>query len=105
MIEEITVGDDSSKASHWASKSCRMASPAEGGTGGPQPSRNVRMRGSASGSLCGAGLGIHKFTGRGPELADLNSATQSPIPTGEVISAPKAPMPPAFATAIDRLAG
>ena len=106
MIEETAVGASSRNVSHCASKSGGIVSPADGGTGGPHASRNLLICISAPGSLRGRGSVIQTFNRNGPLLLlALNSSTQDRISAGGERSAPIAPIPPAFATAIDRLAG
>src|SRR4029077_324108 len=71
----------------------------------PHAARNALMRASAAGSRAGAGSGIHVLSWSGPLLLDLNSSTQGRIASGALISAPRAPMLPALANAIERVTG
>ncbi len=63
------------------------------------------MAASAAGSRLGDGSGIQVFIWNGPLLLDLNSCTHAWIAGGSLINAPSAPMLPALASAIDRVAG
>ena len=54
MIEDTMDGATSSNASHCAAKSGGVASPAVGGTSGPQAARSSRTRASCAGSRRGA---------------------------------------------------
>jgi hypothetical protein len=63
------------------------------------------MRASASASRWGLGSGIQRLSWKGPLLPARNSFTQARMPSGLVMSAPIAPIPPALATAMDRLTG
>src|SRR5579859_330549 len=105
MIEETAVGLSSRKTSHCARKFGGTPSPAVAGTAGPQEARNARMRASAAASREGAGSGIQVLSWRGPLLFDLNSSIHARIASGSLMSAPRAPMLPALATAMERLAG
>src|SRR5579872_2755564 len=100
MIDETTGGAAARNASHWRSKSGGLASPASGGTGGPQPARNRRTRSSAAASRTGGGSGIQRFIWNDPLLPPRNSADQAAMASGELTSPPNPPMPPAFATAM-----
>src|SRR3712207_8749181 len=53
----------------------------------------------------GLGSGIQVLSWKGPLLPERNSFTQARMPGGLVTSAPIAPIPPALATAMERLAG
>lgn len=105
MMEDTAVGATSSNVSHCASKSGGTVSPADAGTVGPHDSRNFLIRSSVAGSRIGLGSGIHRFIWKGPLLLDRNSCTYERIPAGGVSRAPVAPIPPVFATAMERLAG
>jgi hypothetical protein len=105
MIEETAVGFSSRNASHCARKSGGAASPAVGGTFGPQSPRNSRMRDSPGASRSGSGSGIQVLSCSGPLLLDRNSCTHVRIASGALISAPRAPMLPALAKAMERLTG
>ena len=105
MIDETTRGAASRTASHCALKSGSATSPASGGTAGPHEARNARRRASASASRRGGGSGIQLLICSGPFDCALKAPTHSAMPDGGVTSAPSAPMPPALATATDRLTG
>jgi len=105
MIDDTTCGPAASSASHCAAKSSSAASPASAGTGGPHFPRNSRSSRSWPRSRTGGGSGIHRLIWNPPLLWPRNSRTQSAIPSGDVVSAPSPPMPPAFATALASLAG
>src|SRR3954467_7922955 len=101
MTDEITGGAAAKSASHWAAKSGGVASPASGGTGGPHWARKSRTRVSCAGSRRGGGSGIHRLSWTGLLLPARNSSIQAAIPSGVCSSSPAAPMPPAWATAIE----
>ena len=63
------------------------------------------MRASAAASRDGTGSGIQVLICRGPLLWDLNSCTHARIASGLLMRAPRAPMLPALAKAMERLAG
>ena len=105
MMDDTAVGASSRKVSSCASKSGNATFPASAGTAGPQLARKARMRASTCASRRGGGSGIQTLSWNGPRLFDRNSSTQARMPAGGVTSAPIAPMLPALATAIERLAG
>src|SRR5438067_1261136 len=105
MIDETAVGLSSTNTSHCARKSGSVASPAAGGTFGPQSARNARMRASEAAYRSGGGSGIQVLIWSGPLLFDLNSCTQLRIVSSVLISAPRAPMLPALTKATERLTG
>ena len=86
---------------HFSHKVWHETSPAVGGTWGPHVARNARSRASPSTSRGGSGSGSQVLSCNGPRLAVLNSRTHSRMPAGGVMSAPMAPIPPAFATATE----
>ena len=67
-MEEMIGGPASSMASHCAVKSAGVASPASGGTCGPQVPRNARTAASAAASRSGGGSGIHRLSWKAPLL-------------------------------------
>jgi len=105
MIEEMTFGAALSMAWHCASKSGKTASPASGGTGGPQRFRNSRCCSSSLASRFAGGSGIQRLIWNSPWLSLRNSAAQCVISSGFMSKAPHAPSPPALATAMERDGG
>src|SRR5258705_9990028 len=105
MIEETMGGAAASSASHCAAKSCTGASPASGGTSGPQSARKARSFASCCVSRTGGGSGIQRLSCAAPLLDARNSAIQAAMAAGDSISAPHAPRPPAFATAAESEGG
>src|SRR4051794_29407696 len=105
MIEEMIAGATSSSASHCSEKLDGRASPASGGTSGPQLRRNVRTPASSSGSRRGGGSGIQRLIWKAPLLPARNSKAQALMAAGAIRSAPQPPRPPALATAMESEGG
>ena len=101
MTEETIGGAAASKALHCSEKFGGTASPACSGTGGPQELRKFATRASCSLSRLGGGSGIQRLIWKGPLVPARTSLAQALISSGFISSAPQAPSPPAFATAID----
>src|SRR5258708_2664419 len=102
MTEETIGGATASNASHCATNSGGVASPASLGTSGPHLPRNLRTLASCAGLRWGGGSGTHKFKLNRPLLFARTSAAHATISSGCIKSAPHAPKPPALATAIDK---
>ena len=99
------VGPASSMASHCASKSGGIASPASRGTSDPQRPRKARTASSLAVSRCGGGSGIQRLMLKPPLLPARTSAAQDLMAAGCIKSAPQLPRPPALATAMESEAG
>src|ERR1700730_15319163 len=105
MMDEMMGGPMSSIAADCAAKSGGAAVPAPRGTSGPQAARNLRAASSICSSRLGGGSGIQRLSWNPPLLLARKSDTQALMALGCIKSAPQAPSPPAFATAIDSVGG
>ena len=105
MIEEMIGGPASNVASHCASKSGGLTSPASRATSGPHWPRKRRTASSVAASRLGGGSGIQRLSWNPPLLPARTSDAQALIASGCIRSAPQPPSPPALATAIASDAG
>src|SRR3982750_3309484 len=105
ITDETMGGEGLNSASHCAEKSYGAALAASAGPSGPHFARNARTLASCCALRAGGGSGIHRLIWNGPRLFARTSSAHAEISAGCISSAPHAPRPPAFTTAIEREEG